>query len=237
MRLENEFTVPVPVTEAWKLLLDAGRIAPCMPGATVERVEGDEIAGRVKVKVGPVMLSYAGTARFVEKDENAPRVVVEAKGRETRGSGTASATIEIRMQDEGSSTRVYVGTDLDVTGRPAQFGRGVMNDVAERLAGQFASCLAELVHPSTAAEPSARGPEKAGAVSSDVAAGLVRPATAPQAAIDLVGALGWPVAKRVAPAVAGLVLGLLLGSLAGRRGRVVIVVTPAMRQIRGALTT
>ena len=156
MQLENEFSVPAPVSEVWKTLLDVERIAPCMPGATVERVDGDEVAGRVRVKVGPVTASYAGTARFVTKDEAAHRFVLEGSGRETRGTGTASATVEVSMSEQDADTRVRVVTSLEVTGKQAQFGRGVMADIAAKLTDQFAACLAERVRgPAPAAEPSA----------------------------------------------------------------------------------
>ena len=145
MQLENEFSVPAPVSEVWKTLLDVERIAPCMPGATVERVDGDEVAGRVRVKVGPVTASYAGTARFVTKDEAAHRFVLEGNGRETRGAGTASATVEVSMSEQDAVTRVRVVTSLEVTGKQAQFGRGVMADIAAKLTDQFAACLAERV--------------------------------------------------------------------------------------------
>lgn len=244
MQLENEFRVPVPVAQAWQVLLDVQRIAPCMPGATVDRVEGDEIAGRVKVKVGPVMMSYAGTARFVEKDEQGRRLTIEGSGRETRGSGTAAATIEARLYEQESSTRVTVRTDLNVTGKPAQFGRGVMADVAGKLIDQFAACLADLVGaptmaeaaqttgvaaPGTPAEAPARTmapePERATAAP---AAPQAQPRPSPpaqaQEAIDLVGALGMPVLKQLAPALVGLMLGFLLGSVLGRRRRLANVV-------------
>jgi carbon monoxide dehydrogenase subunit G len=162
MQLENEFTVPAPVSEVWKTLLDVERIAPCMPGATVDRVEGDEVAGRVRVKVGPITASYAGTARFVTKDEAAHRFVLEASGRETRGGGTASATVETRMSEEGSVTRVTVVTALEVTGKQAQFGRGVMADVAAKLTDQFAACLAEKIRGPAAATSGPAGGTLAG---------------------------------------------------------------------------
>jgi uncharacterized protein len=111
----------------------------------VERVDGDEVAGRVRVKVGPVTASYAGTARFVTKDEAAPRFVLEGNGRETRGTGTASATVEVSMSEQDAVTRVRVVTSLEVTGKQAQFGRGVMSDIAAKLTDQFAACLAERV--------------------------------------------------------------------------------------------
>jgi carbon monoxide dehydrogenase subunit G len=124
VQLDNKFTVPAPVSEVWKTLLDMERIAPCMPGATVDRVDGDEVAGRVRVKVGPITARYAGTARFVTKDEASHRAVLEASGRETRGSGTASATVEVTMSEQGAVTQVRVVTSLEITGKQAQFGRG-----------------------------------------------------------------------------------------------------------------
>jgi carbon monoxide dehydrogenase subunit G len=142
VQLENSFTVPVPVDDAWRVLLDIERIAPCMPGAALDSVEGDAFTGRVKVKLGPINLTYAGKASFVEKDEAAHRAVIDAKGKDQRGNGTAAAVITATLAGEGSSTRVNVLTDLNITGRPAQFGRGVMTDVGNKLLGQFADKLA-----------------------------------------------------------------------------------------------
>jgi carbon monoxide dehydrogenase subunit G len=125
------------------VLLDVQQIAPCMPGATVDSVDGDVIAGRIKVKVGPVAMTYAGTARFVERDEQARTVTLEASGKETRGAGTASATVRSTLHDEGDGrTRVVVHTTMSVTGRPAQFGRGVMAEVSGRIIDRFAANLA-----------------------------------------------------------------------------------------------
>jgi carbon monoxide dehydrogenase subunit G len=142
MKLEHEFRVPVPITQAWDVLLDVERIAPCMPGATVESFDGETVNGRVKVKVGPIQVTYGGTARFIEKNEAGRRVTLDASGKEARGSGTAKATIVAVLQDEGSSTLVNVTTDLAITGKPAQFGRGVMVEVGNKLLGRFADCLA-----------------------------------------------------------------------------------------------
>jgi carbon monoxide dehydrogenase subunit G len=127
------------------VLLDVERIAPCMPGATVDSVDGDVVKGRIKVKVGPVTMTYAGTARFVERDEQARAVTLEASGKETRGAGTASATIRSALQDEGGQTKVVVHTTMSVTGRPAQFGRGVMAEVGGRIIERFAANLAALL--------------------------------------------------------------------------------------------
>ncbi|HZB50246.1 MAG TPA: SRPBCC family protein [Mycobacteriales bacterium] len=142
MQLDHEFTVPVPAAQAWPVLLDIDRIAPCMPGATVTKIDGDDFEGTVKVKVGPITVTYGGSASFLEKDESARRAVIEARGRETRGSGTATARVTAQIFDQGDSSRVVVNTDLSVTGKPAQFGRGVMADVGNKLIGRFADCLA-----------------------------------------------------------------------------------------------
>ncbi len=142
MQLENSFLVPVPIDDAWKVLLDIERIAPCMPGAALDSVDGDDFTGRVKVKLGPINLTYAGKASFVEKDEATHKAVIDARGKDQRGNGTAAAMVTAQLQDEGSSTRVNVLTDLNITGRPAQFGRGVMTDVGNKLLGQFADKLA-----------------------------------------------------------------------------------------------
>jgi uncharacterized protein len=142
MELEHSFTIPVTPERAWQVLLDVEKVAPCMPGATVDSVEGDEVTGRVKVKVGPVALTYSGKARFTERDEQAKSIKLEASGKETRGAGTASATVHSWLADEDGQTRVTVHTSMNVTGRPAQFGRGVMADVGGRIIEKFATNLA-----------------------------------------------------------------------------------------------
>lgn len=248
MQLENEFAVPVPVSQTWSTLLDVQRIAPCMPGATVDRVDGDEVTGRVRVKVGPIALSYAGTARFITKDEAEHHLILEAKGRETKGSGTAAAKIETQMIDEGSVTRVKVMTDLDVTGKPAQFGRGVMSDVAGKLTDQFAACLAKQVQaPDGAVAGSAAGtgaaPRQGGQAADVPAPDVSRPAAQDTAtalpgtvaaqssdSLDLIGTVAMPLVKRFAPVLAGLLAGLVIGALAGRRQRFVVVTVPAPRR-------
>jgi len=160
MKLDHEFTVPVPAAQAWPVLLDIERIAPCMPGATVTKVDGDDIEGTVKVKVGPITVTYGGSATFLEKDESARRAVVEARARETRGTGTATARVTAQLFDEGDRSRVAVTTDLAITGKPAQFGRGVMNDVGAKLLGRFADCLAAQLATDP---PAAPAPAPAGA--------------------------------------------------------------------------
>ena len=145
MELEHSFTVPVPPERAMDVLLDVQRVAPCMPGASLDSVEGDDIKGRIKVKVGPISMTYAGTARFGERDAEAGVIVLEASGKETRGAGTASATVRSQLQGENGHTKVVVHTSLNVTGRPAQFGRGVMAEVGGKLIGIFADNLAAML--------------------------------------------------------------------------------------------
>jgi uncharacterized protein len=158
MELEHSFTVPVPEERAWEVLLDVKRVAPCMPGATLDSVDGDEIKGRIKVKVGPIAMTYAGTARFTERDPHAHVITLEASGKETRGAGTASATVRSMLEGQGNQTHVVVHTTLNVTGRPAQFGRGVMAEVGGKLIGIFASNLADML----SAEPAQSADEGTG---------------------------------------------------------------------------
>ncbi|WP_030937780.1 SRPBCC family protein [Streptomyces sp. NRRL S-646] len=187
MELHHEFTVPVPVDDAWQTLLDIERVAPCMPGATVEEYDGKTVTGSVKVKVGPITVTYKGTAVFEEQDETAHRMVLSAGGRETRGQGTARATVTGTLTERDGGTAVSVRTDLTVTGRPAQFGRGVMAEVGDRLVGQFAQCLSERI------------------VEPEPAAAVVEPPEEIEP-LDLFRAAGVPVAKRAAVAVAAAVV-------------------------------
>jgi carbon monoxide dehydrogenase subunit G len=170
MELDHSFTVPVPPDRAWEVLLDVERIAPCMPGATVEEFDGEVVTGRIKVKVGPVSLTYRGTAKFIERDPGAQVVVVEASGKETRGAGTASATVRAALESGESegSTRVTMHTTMNVTGRPAQFGRGVIVEVGGKLVEKFAENLAQLIS----------GGDEADADSSAAAAGATATADA-----------------------------------------------------------
>jgi len=226
MNLEHEFTVPVPVDAAWPVLLDVERVAPCMPGATLTSVDGDTFTGTVKVKVGPVQMTYKGEAAFTEKDSVARRAVVTASGKETRGGGTAGATVTITPVADGDSTRVTVSTDLNITGRPAQFGRGVLSDVAGKLIDQFSTCLAEQLTNSqpAAAEPvaangTAPAPDAASAHGTASAqAPEPTPARAEAEPIDLLDVAGASVAKRLAP-VAALVAFLVLVLVIRRRRR------------------
>jgi carbon monoxide dehydrogenase subunit G len=164
MELEHSFTVPVPEDRAWEVLMDVERVAPCMPGASLDSVDGDEIKGRIKVKVGPIAMTYAGTARFTERDPQAHVITLEASGKETRGAGTASATVRSTLQEQGAQTHVIVHTTLNVTGRPAQFGRGVMAEVGGKLIGIFASNLADMLRADQPADqPAGQASEPASA--------------------------------------------------------------------------
>jgi carbon monoxide dehydrogenase subunit G len=145
MELTNTFDVSVPVDTAWAVLTDVERIAPCLPGAQLQEIEGDEYRGVVKVKVGPITAQYKGKATFVEKDDVAHKAVLEASGRDTRGQGNASATITALLEPSGDGTHVTVTTDLTVTGKVAQFGRGVLADVSAKLLGQFVDNLEQTV--------------------------------------------------------------------------------------------
>jgi len=178
MEMDHSFTVPVPPDQAWDVLLDVERIAPCMPGASVDEVDGDVVNGRIKVKVGPVSLTYKGTAKFTERDPEAHVVVLEASGKETRGAGTASANVRASMVPDasGSGTEVTMHTTMNVTGRPAQFGRGVMVEVGGKLVEQFAQNLSKLIAGSSADSGSA------GSSSASAGSASSGPATAADAA-------------------------------------------------------
>jgi carbon monoxide dehydrogenase subunit G len=149
MELDHEFTIPVPVDRAWPMLLDVERVAPCVPGATLDSIDGDELVGRLKVKVGAMTITYRGTARIASADESARVVTIEGSAKEARGSGTASVTVRAEVRPEtgdeaaAESTRVTVHTKLNVTGRPAQFGRNMLSEVGGKLIARFAKALAE----------------------------------------------------------------------------------------------
>ncbi len=165
MELDHSFTVPVPPDQAWDVLLDVQKVAPCMPGAQVDSVEGDDVAGRMKVRVGPVSLTYKGTASFKDRDAAERSILVEASGKEMRGAGTASATVRAALSSENGSgdesTLVTMHTTLNVTGRPAQFGRGVIAEVGSRLIDKFADNLAQQL---TGGGPAAEAPLASAAV-------------------------------------------------------------------------
>lgn len=246
MELDHDFTVPVPVDRAWPVLLDVERVATCMPGATLDSADGDEYKGRMKVKVGAMTITYRGTARIVSADEASHTVTLEASAKEARGSGTASATVQAKLQEEDGTTRVTVHTKLNVTGRPAQFGRNILSEVGSKIISRFAKALAEELEASEEPAPEARAeatpeaaPEAAEKPEPAVAeavpeAAPERPEEAPERparaerplrvareddAIDLLEVAGPSVAKRAAPAIGGLVTLLLVVRFMVRRRR------------------
>ena len=152
MDLRHEFTVPASIDQTWSAFNDIESVAVCFPGAKVTSVEGDTFTGTVKVKLGPIALIYNGTGTFIEKDESQHRMVIDAKGKDKRGNGTAGAHVTATMTEQGTSTHVEVLTDLNITGKPAQFGRGVMEDVSNKLLGQFTDCLEQKVGDSGTAD-------------------------------------------------------------------------------------
>lgn len=206
MELNNEFRVAVPAAKTWEVLTDVERVAPCLPGATLLSVDGDDFTGAVKVKVGPITVSYQGIASFQEKDAVAQRVVLKAEGKETRGNGTAAALVTAQLKDEGDSTSVVITTDLAISGKAAQFGRGVLADVSGNLIAQFAKSLeAELLGgaaaPSSAASKAAVTPGDSGD------------------SVDLLKVVALPVAKRFGPVLAAAAAAGVVGFLVGRRRR------------------
>jgi carbon monoxide dehydrogenase subunit G len=230
IELDNSFTVPVPPEQAWDVLLDVERIAPCMPGATVTSVEGDEIAGQVKVKLGPLSLSYKGTAKFTEKDQANHTIAIEASGKETRGAGTASATVHAGLKpgDTAGSTLVSIHTSLNVTGRPAQFGRSLLPEVSGKLIAQFAANLEALIAAdgTDGSAGTGAGAGMAGAGAGATAAGAAAAGgttatptpTQPAAvlprqedSLNLIKLVGVPVLKRVLPVAAAVALIAVLG--------------------------
>jgi uncharacterized protein len=141
MELTHSFTVPTSVDDAWALFMDLEQVGGCFPGATVTEVTDDGFSGTVKVKLGPIALVYSGSGSFVQRDDAAHHAVIEAKGKDKRGNGTAGATVSIQLAPDGAGTRAEVVTDLAVTGKPAQFGRGVMQDVSDKLLQAFVACI------------------------------------------------------------------------------------------------
>lgn len=204
MELVYEFTVPVPPSEAWNVLLDLERVVPCLPGAALTSFEGESFAGTVRVRLGPVNLSYQGKGRFVTRDEDARRVVIEASGKEARGAGTASATATMTLSpgDDERSTAVTVQADLTVTGKPAQFGRGMIADVGGKLVGQFAECLQQRLSESVPAAPTET-------------TAIPEPGRPPP--VDLLRVSAGPVARRVGPYAIAFLAGLIVARLLRRK--------------------
>jgi carbon monoxide dehydrogenase subunit G len=217
MELHHRFVVPASIDVTWAAFNDVEGIAPCFPGATLSAVDGDEFTGSVKIKLGPISMIYNGTGRFVERDETNHRAVIEAKGKDKRGNGTAGATVVAQLAPDGTGTAVEVSTDLAITGKPAQFGRGVMQDVSDKLLGQFVDCIAGKLGPATAAEPvgeeapAAKHAGPAGGSEEPVAAAVTPPRQAPTEAkpaeLNLLSTVLPVLAKRYAvPAVIGVVI-------------------------------
>ena len=247
MEMDHSFTVPVPPDRAWDVLLDVERIAPCMPGATVDEFDGEVVTGRIKVKVGPVSLTYRGTAKFTERDPDARVILLEASGKETRGAGTASATVRATLEPEsgGEATKAIMHTTMNVTGL-AQFGRGVMVEVGGKLVEQFAQNLRQLITDDSAggggaatteAGAAADGATEAGGASAaqtQDGPGSTQPSpvissaatTAPSAppaqagadSINLVKLVGPALLKRVVPVAVVAAVLALLGRRLYRRG-------------------
>ena len=218
MELKNEFRVSVPIDAAWAVLTDLERVAPCMPGAELQEIEGDEYRGIVKVKVGPITAQYKGTARFLEKDDAQHRAVLRAEGRDTRGQGNASATVVATATPDEGGTLVSIETDLSITGKVAQFGRSIMGDISTKMLGEFADRLeADVRSEGSAANPEAERPgapapeveEAAGAATPD--ASSVRTIhSAPAEPVDLLGTAGPSILKRAVPLAAVLAVILVL---------------------------
>ena len=240
MDLNHSFTVPASIADTWKTFEDIESVAGCFPGAVVTEVDGNDFKGTCKVKLGPIALVYTGSGTFLEKDEAAHRFVIEAKGKDKRGNGTAGATVTATFAEEGpAATRVDVQTDLAITGKPAQFGRGVIEDISNKLLQQFVTCLQDKVgapsdagEPSAAAEPAATTGSAPQAATTDpelppptqpppsstpppVAA--PRPSSSDDDVLDL-GATVLPVlARTYGPQLALALLALVIGYLLGRR--------------------
>jgi carbon monoxide dehydrogenase subunit G len=240
VELTNEFRVGVPIEDAWAILTDCERIAPCMPGAQLEEIEGDEYRGVVKVKVGPITAQYKGVARFQERDAATHKVVLKAEGRDTRGQGNANAVVSATLVPDGDGTRVSVVTDLTITGKVAQFGRGVLADVSAKLLGQFVDNLERDVLSGSGGGAAPAAPESppTGTATAPAAAATatateterptpssngstgVRRVDYPEAEpVDLMAAAGTPVAKRVVPLVGGLLVVFLVWRFLARRLR------------------
>jgi len=170
MELSHRFTVPIGVEETWAHFNDIASVAECFPGAQVTEADEESFSGSVKVKLGPIALVYNGSGTFVEKDEEAHRFVVDAKGKDKRGNGTAGAKVTVSMAEAGGSTDVSVETDLAITGKPAQFGRGVMQDVSDKLLGQFVACLEQrLAGPAESSDATDSSPGAASLVGGEPA--------------------------------------------------------------------
>lgn len=220
MELTHTFTVPAAIDDAWATFMDLERVGSCFPGATVTEVTDDSFSGSVKVKLGPIALVYTGSGSFVERDDAAHRAVIEAKGKDKRGNGTAGATVTIQLTPDGDGTRADVSTDLAITGKPAQFGRGVMQDVSDKLLGQFVACVESQF--AAAEEPVAEDdapPPSAPAAEVPAPAPVQAPAPAATSddALDLGGAVLPVLIKSYLPYGILAAVGVAIGYLIGRR--------------------
>ncbi|GAB2630110.1 SRPBCC family protein [Prescottella soli] len=205
MKIADEFTVDAPIDRAWEVLTDLESIAPLLPGAQMTGREGDDYLGTVKIKVGPVTSEFAGRASFASKDEQSRTAVIDARGREKRGSGNASATITARLHESGGATRVTVDTEMKVVGKLAQFGSGMIQQVSTKLMGQFAASLQDRL--ATGAPTESTGtPVMAVVPPTPLSAGTV-PEPEP---IDLIELAGGSVARRVAPLLAAIVAAVVV---------------------------
>ena len=227
MEITDSFRVSTPIDATWKVMLDIEGIAPCLPGAQLQEVDGDEYRGVVKVKVGPITAQYQGSARLAEVDETNRRIVIDAAGRDTRGQGNAKATIVVTMAPEGAGTKVDVATDLAITGKVAQFGRGVLVDVSSKLMGQFVENVERDVlstagggDTSHAGGPYEQALESAvpAAAPASAASGPRRIESAEVEPVDLLGVAGAPLTKRLVPIAIGALLLFIVWRLV-RRGR------------------
>ena len=229
MEIENSFTVDAPIEEAWALLTDIPEIAPCLPGAKLDGESEGVYSGSVKVKVGPVTAEYKGTAEFVERDDAGYKAVISGKGRDSRGAGNAQALITAQMTAVGAQTTVDINTDLKISGKVAQFGRGVMQDVSEKLLGQFAECLAAKLGDESAVDEIAKAGASASASSgtSDgervsagekaVADSRNKAAESGDDVVDLFDVAGGVVLKRLVPVAVAAALVIVLIRIFGRR--------------------
>jgi carbon monoxide dehydrogenase subunit G len=220
-QLINEFTVNRPIEEAWPIITDVEKIAPCLPGAELQEVEGETYRGVVKVKLGAIATQFKGDAHFVEKDDENYRAVIKGKGRDTGGRGNASADITAQAESlSQTSTRVAVTTDLHITGKVAQFGRGILGDVSSKLMEQFAINLNEMLDQdalegddasSGAEATAASGTDGGSAAAADEASSTVRKINGPAAEpIDLMGVGGSSILKRTVPALVAVIVVLFL---------------------------
>ncbi len=213
MKIANQFTVSAPVEQAWDVLCDLEQVIPLMPGAQLTGHEGDDYLGKVKVKVGPVTSEFSGKVHFVEQERAQYRAVIDAKGKETRGTGNAAATVTAQLHEDGDRTKVTVDTDLKIVGKLAQFGSGMLQQVSEKLLGQFVESLeAKLAAESVAAPATPEGPAQVGRVPEPRQAAAAEPEP-----IDLLQLAGGDQLKKYAPVVLAVLAALVLGWLLGRR--------------------